>query len=193
MKQRSESISQSRTKQRKALLSWAWSFCTHLAFVLALNFVVMNDAADRFSFEIMAINEATAEQELTLIPEFELISPNELETVEQELLPEIVELAASLQPMQLAKPTEPSEPEPVESVGEKPAVSSEAATVAMPRARAIAVANIQGRVVKAGGKRGEVQFALAWKNFNDVARDCTLGGAYLTSTPAQPMPRNVGR
>jgi hypothetical protein len=38
----------------------------------------------------------------------------------------------------------------------------------MPRARAIAVANIQGRVVKAGGKRGEVQFALAWKNFNDV-------------------------
>lgn len=36
------------------------------------------------------------------------------------------------------------------------------------RTQAMAIASIQSRVQEAGGKRGEVQFALAWKNVNDV-------------------------
>ena len=63
-------------------------------------------------------------------------------------------------------------PTPAESpqspVGQTPVNSSTAKENPLSGTPALAAAAIQKRVTKAGGKRGEVQFALAWRNVNDV-------------------------
>ncbi len=93
-------------------------------------------------------------------------SPADAAVISMEL-PALVQL--SVASGSAAKQPAPAPAESSQSpTGQTPANPSTAKENPLSGTPALAAAAIQKRVTKAGGKQGEVQFALAWRNVNDV-------------------------
>jgi hypothetical protein len=138
------------TRSRYALLV---SAILHTSVLGMLSLLVYSSNNQPQSSLSMTIDDADDAAAMTLLPEVELTIPPATRSFS---------VAASLadsieQPIQI--------PLSLLQSGE----TSEKAAAAAPTLKTQqAVTKIQGRVDKAGGKRGEVQFALAWQNVNDV-------------------------
>jgi hypothetical protein len=156
--------------QHKMLPSALVSVIVHLKLLIALSLVAAGTPVQE-AMEILF-----AEIEEPGLEDFALVeaAPFEVEEASEgqpEVASESSELLASTPSFNLAAMKKPME-QPVTDSEEEGGVAEvaegggdgglESASIAK-RAAAI-----QGRVGKAGGKKGEVQFALAWKNYNDV-------------------------
>lgn len=142
-----------------------FSLISHLLLVLVLSLVAFGAGARVARFEPLMISQA-AEFELNEAPTFELEpelpQPTNLQAeVDDEIfLPVDIPAAPKLELAEEAEAEVTATAETTTSNEALPrTVSIAAQRVAM---------SIQKRVSNAGGKRGEVQFALAWKNVNDV-------------------------
>ncbi len=146
------------------------SLVLHLSLLLMLSLMAFATPV-RQSMEMLFAE--TTEVEL---PEFALTEDAASEEPEQvapteltEFQPEPdVDLQSAKSQMALAQSKDKASPAELDV--EKVAASSEADEIADKLGASVSkrVATIQGRVGKAGGRKGEVQFALAWKNHNDV-------------------------
>ncbi|MEM7477218.1 MAG: hypothetical protein AAF483_19720 [Planctomycetota bacterium] len=142
------------------------SAAAHVMLLLVLCLIVTGGSSG-----LRTIEFSVAEQKPVVIDDMAMfdLSPTEIEEPEEEF--ELEEQDFKL-PVDLTLPVEP-EPDPVAEVQNKTSenvsiqtTTPASTTLAQPLSRA--AMSIQKRVSQAGGKKGEVQFALAWKNVNDV-------------------------
>lgn len=148
-------------KNRGMLPSLLLSAVFHIAVLLVLSLIVFSTTDG-----ILPVTELVIAESADLsVTEFPVIEPPEEPKIEVE------ETVPEPQPVQLASPVAPPAklqpaviPVSVSSPGPAEAEVSESVSEGLSQA----AASIQNRVSLAGGRKGEVQFALAWKNVNDV-------------------------
>lgn len=137
----------------------------HLALLLLLALVAYGGGADSTIQKL--VFQPIEEQDLNVVDTFEVepapvtIEPEELE-VETDFKVEM-ELET---PEKMVEESLPEEPV-VETMPAGDQIQSTLAEIAATPVSRIAT-KIQNRVSKAGGRKGEVQFALAWTNVNDL-------------------------
>lgn len=158
--------------RRDQLTGFAFSCFVHLVLVALLSLLAVGTGSIELKSLLLDVSTLNTDDELVLIPASDWQatvdlpeSPSEAEPTFVEL-PNLSELSVSAggAPEQVA-PT-PQETAQISSVQG----SSTPSTEQEPKfgTPALAKAVIQSRVSKAGGKKGEVQFALAWRNVNDI-------------------------
>ena len=174
---------------RDKLLGLGVSCCVHLAIAIALSLVAIGTGSVDVQSLLLDTSVNNTEEELILIPasdwQVTLDLPESAEKAEPFAveLPALAQLAVSAggekktkQPASAAEETSPPTAQPPAD----PAATKGNLLAGTP---ALAVAAIQKRVAKAGGKQGEVQFALAWKNVNDVdLHVITPSGEHISHT-----------
>ena len=148
-------------KDRKMLPSLMFSAVFHIAILLALSLIVFGTADGILPVTELVISES-ADLSITELPVFE--PPKELEVAVDEPVdePETVLETAPIAPPPKMQPAVI----PVAMTSEKPSNGETAQAISEGLSKA--ANSIQSRVSLAGGRKGEVQFALAWKNVNDV-------------------------
>ncbi len=158
-------ISNRQTKRDRAL-GFGLSACLHLAALLLLSLISLNvgsSLGSKLTFTQTLDSQASLDQ----MPAFELESPvaELLESPSRPGLSMDLQLAAA-QPQAHSSTlaTQIALAAAIAEQPESPAAAAQASSSTIPQAGAA----IQARVGKAGGKTGEVQFALAWANINDV-------------------------
>lgn len=170
----------SRQRFHEQRLGIALSGCAHAGVLLVLSLIALKNPPT-MGLSLTA-RPSSASQALLQIPEFELAAPSD-ETEDDTLTPDSsVGLNIEVVLPKAAPPHRSltadiaaiagviGEPIIRESAEEGPANPTPTGSDgdAINPVAAKTVAAIQGKVGKAGGKQGEVQFALAWKNINDA-------------------------
>lgn len=138
------------------------SSIAHIILVLILSLIVFG-SGDKARWASQMLIAESEEFAFTEMPSFEVVPESAPEDIEQTVTsPDI------LKPLPLSAPPKLELPTKMEvRVGESSSEESSAADqIAVPVSK-VAI-SIQKRVSDAGGRKGEVQFALAWKNVNDV-------------------------
>ena len=145
-------------KSQPEMVGVGLSIATHVALVVLLSLIVFsNDRAARFETEVSISDSlpagvtATLEDDAALMPESESIAMDDVGAA-SDFVPTT---DASLMPQGLADNA--AGLEIGEASGTKVLTGLEAA-----------VADIQERVERAGGKTGEIQFSLSWHDRNDL-------------------------
>lgn len=147
------------------LSSFGVSFCVHLLLLLALSLIAIGSGAAELP-SILLVASSNESENVTLSPETDWLNAVQL----PEEPPQDMELSLEL-PSSLAQiPAIPANKSSAELIttAQQNARPSKSINTGLSGSSAIAVAAIRGRVDKAGGKTGEIQFALAWKNINDL-------------------------
>lgn len=160
------------TKSRERLVSFGISCCLHVLLLLTLSLIAIGTGAVSDPMLLIAAPFDTEKEDVALAPEPDwMLEPDlpEAPTDNRPIEMAIVDLEASSEgfakvnldstPPQVETPVEDSKPRKRAGKGEGNELQG---------MQAMAAKGIQTRVSKAGGKKGEVQFALAWKNFNDL-------------------------
>lgn len=150
-----------KSHSRSMLPSLLLSMICHIAVLLMLSLIVFGTSDGILPVTELVIAETT-DLSITEFPVFE--PPEEPQETIEETIPEP-------QPVELSAPIAPPaklQPAVVPVSVAKDSPSNTEATEAVSEGLSQAAASIQNRVSKAGGQKGEVQFALAWKNVNDV-------------------------
>ncbi len=159
---------------RDRLVSFGVSCGLHVLLLLCLSLIAIGTGAVRGS-QLLLAAPADASEETEVAADAELLLTPELPTVPEDARPvefELVDFEASApKPAAVpeivpAAPTN-SEASPTKSKGKQARPRGSPAND-LEGMQALAATGIQNRVAKAGGKQGEVQFALAWRDFNDV-------------------------
>ena len=145
---------------RRAGYALAISAAVHAVVVMVLSLIaltVVTDASPVITMFFAGDNGDSAQNQFELTPEISLEPAQEIEES-----PDIS--------VDIGEPAELPEDLPNSIFGTMAASadSSTSGSAANSGVSAAQVSEIQQRVRKAGGRRGEVQFALAWKNTNDV-------------------------
>ncbi len=146
-------------------LSIACSACLHTLLLLLLSLIAMGAPADGPQQLLKMVDAHSLQAPLEQLPVFELALPNPPPAALPMAAPASIKLAIDLPTL---KPTLGSAEQPptAETAPQPPAANS--LSSASDQRLLQAQEAIQSRVGQAGGKQGEVQFALAWKNINDV-------------------------
>ena len=137
-----------------------FSLVLHLVLALLLSLIVFGGGSGARE-QALVFDTPAPEPQLIDAMSFELAPATPAAEFVEPVTAEPVELVApvAISDLPRVEPAEvgPADPEPVvrAAAGEASALSP-------------AAARIQKRVSEAGGKKGEVQFALAWRNVNDV-------------------------
>jgi hypothetical protein len=159
-------------QRRDGLVGFAFSCCVHLALVVGLSLLAVGTGSVDLQSLMLDASETSAEEELMLIqaqdwelPPSQVVTPSEAETPAVEL-PNMSQLSvASGAAPKLDAPVPQETAETSTTQGSASPAADKTPKFGTP---AMTTATIQNRVSKAGGKKGEVQFALAWRNVNDV-------------------------
>jgi hypothetical protein len=161
--------------KREQQLGFALSACVHVAILLVLSLIAIGTKGS--AALTLTVKSADTSQDALEISEFELEAPPE-ENVDQLTIDETIDIRVDVVSPAVALPAK-SLTSDISEIASALMVADHVKQVAetleagagagVPKAVAAkTVAAIQGRVGKAGGKKGEVQFALAWKNINDA-------------------------
>lgn len=162
--------------RRDSLVGLGVSCCVHLSIAFVLSLVAIGTGSVEIQSSLLVASTNEIEDEMILIPasDWQVTpdlpeSPADAAAVSMEL-PALAQLSVAAG--SAAKQLAPAPPTPEKSSqspsAQAPANPSIAKENPLSGTPAQAVAAIQKRVSKAGGKQGEVQFALAWRNVNDV-------------------------
>ncbi len=159
--------------RRDRLLGFAFSCCVHLGLVVSLSLIAIGTGTlDTKPSLLDGTSVVTEDEQLTLIPAAELEveldlpeTPTEYDSATNQLpaLSDLAVVSGSPQSTDAPVPEETTDVSTVQG-GSEPS----SRTSPLDGAPALASATIQKRVTKAGGRKGEVQFALVWRNINDV-------------------------
>ncbi|MDX1928920.1 MAG: hypothetical protein SFV81_20485 [Pirellulaceae bacterium] len=164
-------------QRRDQLVGFAFSCCVHLALVLGLSLLAVGTGSVDLQSLMLDASEISAEEELMLIqaedwelPPSQVDAPAEAETPAVQLphLSQLSVASGAAPKMDAPKIDAPSPQETAETSTTQGSASPAADKEPKFGTPAMTTATIQNRVTKAGGKKGEVQFALAWRNVNDV-------------------------
>lgn len=148
------------------LSSFGVSFFVHLLIILGLSLIAIGSGAGSLQSVLLIASSMDANEDVILSPEADwqevTIAPDML----LDDMSDSLDLPSSLA---LTSATS-SKPPSTQSQETLHGVSRQSPTngIELAGSPSLAVAAIQRRVDKAGGKKGEVQFALAWKNVNDL-------------------------
>lgn len=152
------------------------SCCVHLALAIALSLIAIGTGTVEVPSLMVSASAVGDPEELILIPANDWTATPDLPESSSDSEPLTMDFASlsqlSISPLSVAvspvkQPVALAEVASVQESAE-PVQQSKSIGTELAGASAVAVAAIQKRVTKAGGKRGEVQFALAWKDVNDV-------------------------
>ncbi len=150
--------------RRELLSGLLLSSLVHTTLIVALSLIVLGtDSAQSLNALLLSPSTAVTSS-LTELPAFEVTAVAEPAEILMAAPPtrEDYLLAANTSVL-----TPAASPNLVDS-GLPESAAPSLASGELTGIAAKAVAGIQGRVVKAGGQPGEVQFALAWRNINDI-------------------------
>ena len=164
----------SQSKQfRERVVSFGVSCCLHVLLMLGLSLIAISTGAVSSPMMLIAA-PSVGEDESTLSPEPDWFVEPELPmntTTDRPIEFDLTDVEVSTARLASATSSEVSATPVAASTGEKlNAQSRPGKSVGsdLDGMQALAAAGIQSRVTKAGGKKGEVQFALAWRNVNDL-------------------------
>jgi uncharacterized protein YfaP (DUF2135 family) len=159
-------------QRRDRLVGFVFSCCVHLALVVCLSLLAVGTGSIELPSLLLDAESTNADEDMRLIPVDDwqispalVDSPSEPDVPAVDLadLSELTVASGGATRLEAPAPQDTSQTSSVQG-------SSTASTDKEPMfgTPAVVTAAIQKRVSKAGGKKGEVQFALAWKNVNDV-------------------------
>lgn len=162
-------------QRRDQLVGFACSCCVHLALAVALSLLAVGTGSIELQTLMLESTANNADEEMLIIqandvePLDLLDTNNDAEPLTMEM-PDLSQLAVASGSAKILAPA-PQEAAPQETTQlSNTQGSATSSTDKDPKfgTPSLATATIQNRVSKAGGKKGEVQFALAWRNVNDV-------------------------
>lgn len=164
----------SQSKQfRERLVSFGVSCCLHVLLLLGLSLIAISTGAMSSSLMLIAA-QSEGEDESTLSPEPDWFVEPELPTtptIDRQIEFDLTDLEVSPARLPSASSSDVSSTPVAASPVEKGNAQSRPGKNVgsdLDGMQSLAAAGIQSRVTKAGGKKGEVQFALAWRNVNDL-------------------------
>ncbi len=152
-----------RSLDRPLVSSLVISTFFHVSVILLLSLIMLGN--DRTGNTTMLILTEQSDASITETPQFKLVLPaTDARNAATEMEPFSIDVALASPPKIVALP----QPNPTAD-GQPNSGQSTADVIALAATdNQAAWSSIQQRVAEAGGKKGEVQFALAWKNVNDV-------------------------
>ena len=149
---------------RERVVSFGVSCCVHVVLMLGLSLIAISTGAIPSPMMLIAA-PSVGEDESTLSPEPEWLAEPEVQVAatmdDQPLAFELADLEVSAVGQTLASASPASAPAPSVDKAKSKSPPGNKAGSELDGMQALAAAGIQSRVTKAGGKRGEVQFALA--------------------------------
>ena len=159
-------------QRRDRLVGFAFSCCVHLVLLVGLGLLAVGTGSIELPSLMLDVSNINPEEEMMLIqaddwelPPSLVDAPAEANSPAMEMpnLSQLLVASGAGSKIEAPAPQETTQTSTVQgsaspSADKEPKFGTPAMTTAA----------IQGRVSKAGGKKGEVQFALAWRNVNDV-------------------------
>lgn len=160
------------SQRRDQLIGFGFSCCVHLVLILFLSLLAVGTGSIELQSLMLDASIIPADEEMLLIqqsdwqvtPDLPESSSEPESAVEENNLLQLSVVSGTTAKQNAPVPQETSEPSTTQGTAETANAKKEPSF----GSPSLATAVIQNRVSKAGGKKGEVQFALAWRNVNDV-------------------------